>query len=91
VLALTLDGLVLAVSRGHSERRPWLRRGGLLGLGARAAWALAPLVAAATTPSSRPVRIGAKTFTEQYILAEVTSPAARRRSNGPRGPRRVGC
>jgi osmoprotectant transport system permease protein len=83
VLALTLDGLVLAVSRGHSERRPWLRRGGLVGLGVVAAWALWPLLAPATGPSARPVRIGAKTFTEQYILAEVLAGQVRGRTGAP--------
>lgn len=83
VLALTLDALVLAVSRGHSERRPWLRRVGLAGLGVLAAWALWPLLSSATTPSSRPVRIGAKTFTEQYILAEVLAGQVRGRTGAP--------
>jgi osmoprotectant transport system permease protein len=80
VLALTLDGLVLAVARGHRERRPWLRRGGLVGLGVLVAWALWPLLASATASSARPVRIGAKTFTEQYILAEVLAHQVRGRT-----------
>jgi osmoprotectant transport system permease protein len=83
VLAVALDGLVLAVSRGHSERRPWLRGAGLAGLAVLAAWALWPLVASFTLPPARAVRIGAKTFTEQYILAEVLSGQVQRQTGAP--------
>ena len=83
VLAITLDGLVHAVSRGHSDRRPWLRRTGLVGIGALGVWALVPLVTWSLPPSARAVRIGAKTFTEQYILAEVLAGQVRRAGGGP--------
>jgi osmoprotectant transport system permease protein len=81
-LAMTLDGLVQAVSRGYSERRPWLLRAGLVGLGALCAWALAPLIAWTPLAPARTVRIGAKTFTEQYILAEVLARQVRLETGG---------
>jgi osmoprotectant transport system permease protein len=67
-LALTLDGLLRLAERGARERR--------------SRWVVAPLVAvaaiglAATAPAligggAEPVRIGAKTFTEQYVLAAI--------------------
>jgi len=69
-LALALDGLVRALARGYEERRRGLILLGGLGLALLAAVALAPLVRA-RSGGERPVRIGAKTFTEQYVLGEI--------------------
>lgn len=80
-LALVLDGLVRAVARGHEERRPGLRTAGGLGLAALAAWALVGL--AGSGASQRPVRIGSKTFTEQYVLAEILAGRARSATGAP--------
>jgi osmoprotectant transport system permease protein len=75
-LALLVDGLVRALGGGLARRgraRALLASGGLLAL---AAWAfLLPAFSGprsrGATPGPGPVRVGAKTFTEQYVLAEV--------------------
>ena len=68
-LALVLDGLVALVERGLAQRRRGLWGGAA---GALAALyigvALGALVGGAPT---RPVAVGAKTFTEQYVLAAI--------------------
>ena len=68
-LALTADGL-LALIEGGLARRSRLRLGlGAVGLLAGTGLALAPLVAGST--GVRPYVIGAKDFSEQYILADL--------------------
>jgi osmoprotectant transport system substrate-binding protein/osmoprotectant transport system permease protein len=71
LLALGLDGLVRTVAVGVSTRRRGLVAGAAAVLLALASWAwwLAPPATAAA--ASRPVVVGAKTFTEQYVLAEI--------------------
>lgn len=73
VLALVLDGLVRAIERGvqtHQRRPVWAALGIVLVLYGYAAITLAtPLFGG----RDRPVVIGAKTFTEQYILSEILS------------------
>jgi len=69
-LALALDGLVRVLA-GSVERRRWSRvvvAGGTLC--ALAAW---PAVAAVSSGSADRIVVGSKTFTEQYILAEILS------------------
>jgi osmoprotectant transport system permease protein len=71
-LALVLDALLREVVVGLSRRRR-IRVGlGAAGLLAIGAWSFA---AGATggTGGEPPVRVGAKTFTEQYVLAEILS------------------
>jgi osmoprotectant transport system substrate-binding protein/osmoprotectant transport system permease protein len=68
VLALVLDGLLRVLARGYSERRPALTLAGgaiFIALGFASVAGLVP------AGSDRPLRIGAKPFTEQYVLAEV--------------------
>ena len=77
-LALVLDGLVRAVARGHGERRPRPLATGGLGLLALAAWALSVPLVGPGGVEGPPVRIGAKTFTEQYVLAEILAGQVRR-------------
>jgi osmoprotectant transport system permease protein len=80
-LALALDGLVRAAVVGLSARRRGLVAGAVAGLLALATWAWgAPTLAASP---SRPVVIGAKTFTEQYVLAEVLAGTVRARTGRP--------
>jgi osmoprotectant transport system permease protein len=69
-LALIVDGLLALVEAGLKRRSPWRIR---LGIGALlAALALAFLPAGgATTSRGGTVVIGAKNFSEQYILASV--------------------
>jgi len=73
-LALVLDGLLRLAERGA---RPGGRRAQLVAplalVGAIGLAALAPLAAGA---ARAPLRIGAKTFTEQYVLAAVLEHAA---------------
>lgn len=72
VLALSLDRLVSSIEQAVRTGRHW-RLAGILGLGL-------VLLGAATSPQWRtwwssggppPVRIGAKTFTEQFLLARL--------------------
>jgi osmoprotectant transport system permease protein len=69
-LALALDGVLVVASSALVGRNA--RRGALAGVLAAGtlAFALGPLAARPRSEQS-PVVIGAKTFTEQYVLAEV--------------------
>jgi osmoprotectant transport system permease protein len=80
LLALGLDGLLRLLGRGCSERRPALVLAGsaiLVALGVASAAGLA------TAGTARPLRIGAKTFTEQYVLAEVLARQILRKTGAP--------
>jgi osmoprotectant transport system permease protein len=82
VLALVLDGLVRAAGHGLAGRRRGLLATSAIALLALAAWAGAPLASASlasarAAPTARPVVVGAKTFTEQYVLAEVLADTVR--------------
>lgn len=70
-LALLLDGLIRLAERARVRRS----RAGLLGLGllllALLGVGLIPLAREARSPGAASVVIGAKTFTEQYILARL--------------------
>jgi osmoprotectant transport system permease protein len=68
LLALGLDGLLRILARGYQERRPALA---LIGGTIVVALCVASVAGLAPAAAARPVRIGAKTFTEQYVLAEV--------------------
>jgi osmoprotectant transport system permease protein len=70
-LALLLDGLVRLVATGHGEGRRARLAAGALGLLALAAWALGAWAAGERDARASVVRIGAKTFTEQYVLAQI--------------------
>ena len=82
-LALTLDGLVLALARGLERRSSGLVLTGSLGLLLLAAWALVVPLLTARGAQERPVRIGTKTFTEQYILGEILAGQVRRATGLP--------
>jgi osmoprotectant transport system permease protein len=80
LLALVLDGLLRMLAKGYSERRPALILAGgaiVVALGVASVAGLAPAGAA------RPLRIGAKTFTEQYVLAEVLVRQIQRKTGAP--------
>jgi osmoprotectant transport system permease protein len=75
-LALGLDFLVRLVASSLAERRRLRAWIGLVGIAALAAWAwgvrASPAAArGASGRAGQPVRIGGKTFTEQYVLAEI--------------------
>jgi osmoprotectant transport system permease protein len=80
LLALGLDGLLRLLANGYTQRRPGrVLAGGaiLVSLGAASLSGLAP------TGAARPLRIGAKTFTEQYVLAEVLARQVQRKTGAP--------
>jgi len=85
-LALGLDFLVRLVASGLAERRRlkvWI---GVAGIGVLAAWAwgagaASPATRAASGGAGQPVRIGGKTFTEQYVLAEILAGTVRARAS----------
>jgi osmoprotectant transport system permease protein len=79
VLALGADQLLGLIESGLSARRPWRVWAGAIGLVVGCAAALSPLLGAADHGD---YRIGAKNFSEQYILAELM--ASRLRAAGAR-------
>jgi osmoprotectant transport system permease protein len=70
-LALLLDFVIRTLETGLREGRRRSVAGGLLLLGALAAWAAASFAAPGAGLAGRTVVIGAKTFTEQYVLSEL--------------------
>lgn len=70
-LALLLDGIVHAFEIGLARRRRSFVVTSVVALVALAAVAAAPVVGATLRGSTRPIVIGAKTFTEQYVLSEL--------------------
>ena len=77
VLALGADQLLGLIESGLSARRPWRIWVGSIGLVAGIAAALSPLMA---TSAVAAYKVGAKNFSEQYILAELM--ASRLRATG---------
>src|SRR5581483_4587860 len=70
-LALAADQLLGLIEQGLASRRRWRVLAGLIGLVAGTLAALAPLGLSAGAPAR--YVIGAKNFSEQYILAELIS------------------
>jgi len=68
VLALAADQLLGLIESGLARRSRWRIWTGAVGLIAGSAAALSPLIAA---PAARTYVVGAKNFSEQYILAEL--------------------
>lgn len=68
-LALTVDGLLALIERGAARRDRRRVGAGLAGLILGAAVALAPAMAGG--PGQRAYVVGAKNFSEQFILAEM--------------------
>jgi osmoprotectant transport system permease protein len=71
LLALLLDGVVRALMVGVARRSPRIVAAGLGTLALLAAYAAAPVVGGLLARGEEPISIGAKTFTEQYILSRV--------------------
>jgi osmoprotectant transport system permease protein len=82
VLALVLDGLVRAVAIGVATHRRAPVAAASLCLLALAAWAFFPSHRG-SAGSARPVVVGAKTFTEQYVLAEILASTVRAKTGLP--------
>jgi osmoprotectant transport system permease protein len=70
-LAIALDQLIRALELGLRLRRRGLLGGALAALIALYGYTGLSFAAQGAGPAGRPVRIGAKTFTEQYVLAEL--------------------
>lgn len=70
-LALLLDGLVHALELGVTRRRRGLIVAALGGVAVLVVAAVAPAIGGVLHARTRPVVIGAKTFTEQYVLSEL--------------------
>ena len=83
LLALALDGLVRAAAASVSARRRGLLAGSGVGLLALAGWAFAPAVWTQGRPPSRPIVVGVKTFTEQYVLGEILAATVEARTGRP--------
>jgi osmoprotectant transport system permease protein len=81
LLALALDGVVRVAAHGLSARRRGLVAGAALALGGLAGWAFRPVTRADDT--GRPIVVGAKTFTEQFVLAEVLAGTIRAKTGRP--------
>ncbi|HEY1414449.1 MAG TPA: ABC transporter permease/substrate-binding protein [Caulobacteraceae bacterium] len=79
VLALAADQLLGLIESGLASRRRWRIWAGAVGLIVGATLALSPLWATGAAPA---YRIGAKNFSEQYILADLM--AARLEADGAR-------
>lgn len=77
LLALSVDQLLGLIEWGLATRKAWRIWAGVLGLCLGAAVALSPLAVAKPAAA---YRIGAKNFSEQYILAELM--ASRLRATG---------
>ncbi|MDQ2861626.1 MAG: ABC transporter permease, partial [Pseudomonadota bacterium] len=83
VLALVADQLLGLIESGFARRSRWRIWAGAAGLIVGGAVALSPLVA---TPGGATYVVGAKNFSEQYILAELM--AARIEASGARVTRK---
>jgi osmoprotectant transport system permease protein len=82
-LALALDGTVAMVERGMVRRNPrWIALA-LLVVSCLVAGSSTVLVRARAASSRAAVVIGAKTFTEQYILARLLGEQVQRRAHAP--------
>ena len=80
LLALGLDGLLRMMASGYAARRPALV---LAGGAIFASLGLASVAGLAPAGTARPLRIGAKTFTGQYVLSEVLARQIHRKTGVP--------
>jgi osmoprotectant transport system permease protein len=82
-LALVLDGVVRALGLGVERRRRPVVVSALVVLGLLYAYAAAGMVRHRMADGPRPVVIGAKTFTEQYVLSEIVAGQVARATGEP--------
>lgn len=71
LLALVLDGLIRLVESGLRQRRRLLWAGALGAFFALACWPAAVVILNGDGGTQQPVRVGAKNFTEQFILSRI--------------------
>lgn len=80
LLAMLLDGLVHAVQSGIQQGRRVRLSIALIGVASLYGYAVGAWIVEAQSPGERPqVRIGAKPFTEQHILAELLAQSVAQR------------
>ena len=72
-LALLLDGIIRGLERGLRERRRLRSAAALLALGALVLWTVSASWLEGRAVAGTPLRIGSKTFTEQYVLSEIVA------------------
>lgn len=82
-LALVLDALARLALFGLERRRRVPLRVALSGFALLYACAIATAVSGATGGGRAPIVIGSKTFTEQYVLAQVLSETIARKTDAP--------
>jgi len=80
LLALGLDAVLRILAKGYAERRRALV---VTGAAIFITLGLLSVAGVARAGTARPVRIGAKTFTEQYILSEVLARQIHRKTGEP--------
>ncbi len=73
LLALLLDGLVRGLAVGIERRNRRFVTLSLAGFAALAIFAAVPVVKDALSQQAEPITIGAKPFTESYVLSEVVA------------------
>jgi osmoprotectant transport system permease protein len=82
-LALVLDALARLALFGLERRRRAPLRASLAGFAALYALAIAGFVSGAIRGGPEPIVIGSKTFTEQYVLAQVMAESIARETRAP--------
>jgi len=83
LLALLLDGIIRTLEVGLRERRRGRVAAALVALALLVAWPLASAILGATGGAAGSVRIGSKTFTEQYVLSELVAGRIERAAGRP--------
>jgi len=83
LLALALDGVLQLLESGVRRRRRWRVRGATALLAVLALGAGGTALGARETGAAPPLRIGAKPFTEQYVLAELLAQHVRAETGRP--------
>jgi osmoprotectant transport system permease protein len=85
-LAIGLDGLIRLLEAGLVRRSRLAVTTALALLGLLCVYAGGAFVAKAVGTGERPISIGAKTFTEQYILSEILAQQIRATTGSPTQP-----
>ncbi len=82
LLAIALERTIRLLERGVATRRRGLVVGGVAAIASLALLAQVPLASGRGDTGSRPIVIGAKNFTEQYVLSELLAGWIEREAGG---------
>ena len=82
-LALVLDGTIRTLERGMTERRRGSVLASLAVVTGLCLYVTVTLAAPLVTNRARPIVIGSKTFTEQYVLSSILSQWIEQETNRP--------